>query len=173
MFQSDVIFEQMKNLEQEIKEIEITDSVSISNYLCKYTELIYNYKCLGNLYDIYDDKAIIYMENGKKIIGPHDMVKEAIIFHSTFPDAKITMVDSFAVSIDDCYKVWRNYYITGTCLGYSVYGEPTNKKLEENNCIVLSMATMKKIKQRYRITQEYCMTSAELLRNVCTKEEHI
>lgn len=171
MFQSDIIFNNMKTLEKEIKSIAIIDEKSITSYLCKYTELIYNYKMLGSLYDIYADEAIVYRENGDKLIGPHEIVKDAIVFNATFPDSQITMTDSFAVKVDDTYKVWRNYYITGTCLGCSKYGEATGKNLGEKKCIVLSMATMKLINNRYRIIYEYCMTSAELIRSVCTTKE--
>lgn len=169
MFQSDIIFQQLKDLENKLKAFKITDADSAAEYIKLYTELIYNYKNVGSLFDFYADNVVIHRENGDVIHGPHELVETSILFHAAFPDLTVSFTDYFAVKKGETYKVWRNYNLKGTNLGISKYGPASGKSLGDN-CTVLSMATLENINNRWQITSEYVMMNQDLIKNTCTAE---
>ena len=80
------------------------------------------------------------------------------------------MRDTFAVKKDDCYKLWRYYTMSGTNKTYSIYGKATDKELDANACIAMSMATVKQISGRWQIVKEYTMYSIDEIRATCTAD---
>lgn len=168
MYKADLYYDEMKALERRIAEITITDASSVAEYFSCYTQLIYNYKWLGSIYDIYDANAFILRGNGGKLNGAAEMVKDTTELLAAFPDLKLSMADIFAVPCDKGYKLYRRFYLDGTNLGYSRYGAPTGKSLEGKKAICQSMSTVEKIGDEWYITYEYTMYADEWMRSVCT-----
>ena len=168
MHKADYMFNEMKKVEAHIKSIEIRDAKSLADYFKNYTTLIYDYKWIGSVYDIYADDVVIHRENGYLIEGVHNVMIDALTFTAAFPDLKVNFMDTFAVQYGDTYKLWRLYNLNGTNLGDSKYGPPTGKSLEGEKALVVSMSTVKLINNKWRITKEYTMYSDEWIREVCT-----
>lgn len=169
MYVSDKLYDEMKEIERQIKAIDITDAASITEYFRLYTILVYNYKWVGSLYDIYAGDVLVTRENAGKLIGADAVVNDTMQFLAAFPDAEVSFANAFAVpEDDDTYSVWRRFYIDGTNLGVSKYGPPTGKSLEYKKSMCLSMATVKNIDGKWRILYEKFTTSSEWIRQVCT-----
>ncbi|MBF7096747.1 nuclear transport factor 2 family protein [Alkalibacter mobilis] len=167
-FKADYMFDKMKKQEAKIKNAEIHDAESLAEYFKNYTTLIYDYKWIGSIYDIYADDVVVHRESGYLIEGAHNVMTDALTFTSAFPDLKVNFVDTFAVQYGDVYKLWRLYNLDGTNLGVSKYGPPTGKSLEGDKALVVSMSTVKLINNKWRIVNEYTMYSEEWIREVCS-----
>lgn len=77
-------------------------------------------------------RAVIYQ-------GEQYMMKDTLKLTSAFPDMTVTMRDTFAVKYEDGYKLWRYFIMSGTNKTYSVYGPASNKPLNSDACIVMSI----------------------------------
>lgn len=170
MYLADKMYEEMKELEAEIRRLEVTDAESVAEYFRLYTLLIYNYKWLGSMYDIYEMNAYILRGNGIQLNGAAEMVKDTTELLAAFPDLKLSMDDIFAVPCDKGYKLYRRFYLEGTNLGYSRYGAPTGRALEGKKAICQSISTLEKRDGQWMITYEYTMYADEWIRQVCTAQ---
>ena len=168
MYLADQYFDEMKALEAEIKALDPADPANIVKRFGNYTELIYNYKWLGSIYDIYDESAFILTGNGGKLNGAAELVKYTTEFLAAFPDLKLTMVDTFAVPVGTGYKLYRRFNMEGTNLGYSWYGAPTGKTLDGKKAMGQSVSTLELIGGEWLVTYEYTMFTDEWIRKVCT-----
>ena len=169
MYRADKLYNDMMAVDAAIKALKVTDEASLAEDFRLYTELIFNHKWIGSVYDIYADGCEIYREDGKFLDGPHAMMKDTLKLTSAFPDMTIEMRDTFAVKKDDCYKLWRYYTMSGTNKTYSEYGAATGKPLNSNACICMSMATVKEISGRWQIVKEFTMYSMDEIRATCTQ----
>ncbi len=170
MYKSDKMYDEMKALERQIQTVEVTDADSAAEYFKLYTQLIYNYKWLGSIYDIYDGNAFVLMGNGVKLNGASEVVKDLMELLAAFPDLTLSLADIFAVTDDKGgFKLYRRFYLDGTNLGYSKYGEPTGKSLEGKKALCQSMSTIEKVDGQWKITYEYTMYPEEWMRCVCKK----
>ena len=170
MYKSDKLYDEMKELEAQIKSINIQDVASVSEYFKLYTLLIYNYKWLGSIYDIYDANASILRGNGAKLNGATEIVTNTTQLMAAFPDLTIDIDDTFAVDDGNGgYKLYRRFYMNGTNLGYSKYGAPTGRSLEGKKSISQSMSIIEKINGEWKITYEYTMYADEWMREVCAQ----
>lgn len=168
MFKADRLYEEIVSLEQTLKAMEVNSEESLTEYFKAYTSLIFEYKQVGYLYDIYADDVTVYRENGYRLNSAHEVMKDASAFLASFPDLSLTFMDAFAVKRDNCYKLSRSYYLDGTNRSDSQYGPPTFKSLEGEKCIVINLATVEIKDNRPQITKEFTMYSSEWIRNVCT-----
>ncbi len=169
VYKADAIYDQMMATDEAIKALQVHDEASLAEYFKLYTELIFNYKWLGSIYDIYADQVKIYRENGFLLEGPHAMMKDTLKLTSAFPDMQITMRDTFAVKRGESYKLWRYYAMSGTNKTYSIYGPATGKALNTDACIAMSMATVEFINGRWQIVKEFAMYSIDDIRTTCTE----
>ena len=120
MYRADKLYNDMMAVDTAIKQLKVEDEASLAEYFRLYTELIFNHKWIGSIYDIYSDNADIYRENGLYLHGAHEMMKDTLKLTSAFPDMQVTMRDTFAVKRDDGYKLWRYYTMSGTNKTYSI-----------------------------------------------------
>ena len=171
MYKADKLYNDMMDIDASIKDLEVKDEASIANYFELYTHLIFDHKWIGSIYDIYADHAEIYRENGTYLDGAHAMMKDTLKLTSAFPDMTVTMRDTFAVKYEDGYKLWRYFIMSGTNKTYSVYGPASNKPLNSDACIVMSMATVKQISGRWQIVKELVMYSIDEIRATCLNTE--
>lgn len=169
MYKSDQLYEEMKELERRIQGMDPVDATSVAEYFKAYTLLIYNYKWLGSLYDIYDANAFILRGNGGKLNGAAEMVRDATELLAAFPDLTLSMADCFAVPCDRGYKLYRRFYLDGTNLGCSRYGAPTGRGLEGKKAMCQIMSTLEMCGGEWKITYEYAMYADEWIREVCTQ----
>ena len=170
MYRADKLYNDMMAVDAAIKGMKVTDEASLAEYFRLYTELIFNHKWIGSVYDIYADDAEIYRENGTFLNGPHEMMKDTLKLTSAFPDMEVSMRDTFAVKKDDGYKLWRYYTMSGTNNTYSVYGKASGRKINADACIAMSMSTVKLINGRWQIVKEFTMYSIDEIRATCTAD---
>lgn len=168
MFKADRLYNEIVELEQKVKTMKVDSEESLTDYFKAYTSLIFDYKQVGYLYDIYADDVTVYRENGNRLNGAHEVMKDASAFLASFPDLSITFMDAFAVKRGDVYKLSRSYYLDGTNRSDSQYGPPTFKTLDGEKCIVINLATIEIKNNRPQIIKEFTMYSSEWIRNVCT-----
>ena len=172
MYIADKLYDAMMDVDAKIKALEIKDEDSIAEYIKLYTELIYDHKLIGSIYDIYADEAVLYRENGVRFNGAHEIMQETFKFCSAIPNMKLQMRDCFAVKKSEtCYKVWRYYAISGSNMNYSIYGPATGKALNPDECISMSMATVELLNGRWQITRDFTMHSIDVIRDTCTADE--
>ena len=171
MYKADRLYNEMMEVNEKVKSMELTDEASIAEYFRLYKELIYNHKWIGSVYDIYADDAVLRRENGSTYEGAHAIMQEALKFTSAFPDLKIHMRDYFAVKKGDEYKVWQYYTMEGTNRNQSIYGPATMRALKPEECITMSMATVRKINGTWRIVREFTMYSMECIKAACKPEQ--
>ena len=124
MYRADKLYNDMMAVDTAIKQLKVEDEASLAEYFRLYTELIFNHKWIGSIYDIYSDNADIYRENGLYLHGAHEMMKDTLKLTSAFPDMQVTTRDTFAVKRDDGYKLWRYYTMSGTNKTYSIQQAP-------------------------------------------------
>lgn len=171
MYLADKLYNAMMDVDARIKALEVKDEESMAEYFRLYTELIYNHKWIGSIYDIYADDAKLYRENGVRFDGAHAIMQETTRFTSAFPNLKLIMRDCFAVKKSEtCYKVWRYFVMEGNNNTYSQYGPATGKALNPDDCISMSMATVELIGGRWQITRDFTMYSIDVIRDVCTAD---
>lgn len=171
MYKADRLYNEMMEVDQKIKALEVKDEQSITEYFRLYEKLIYNHKWIGSVYDIYADDAKLYRENGDLYDGAHAIMQEALKFTAAFPDLKIHMRDCFAVKKGDEYKVWQYYTMEGSNHNQSIYGPATMRELNPNECITMSMATVRNINGKWRIVREFTMYSMECIKAACKPAE--
>lgn len=170
-YSADKLFDDMMAAVKAAQSMEIKDEASVAEYFKLQSELVFNHKLIGNIFDMYADGVKIYRENGVLVDGPHAMMKDTLKLTSAFPDMVLTMRDTFAKKVDEeTYKLWRYYTLSGHNLTYSVYGPATEKTLNGDACINMSMATVKLVNGRWQIVKEFTMYSIDEIRNTCTTE---
>ena len=169
MYRADKLYDEMMEIDKKLKEMVVDDEASMAEYFKLYTSLIYDYKWIGSVYDIYSDDTKLYRENGLLLDGAHAVMKDTLRFTAAFPDLQVDLRDIFAVKkSEEEYKLWRYYAMSGTNRSDSIYGRPTNKPLSADACIAMSMSTVHKISGRWQIVREFTMFSADVIREACT-----
>ena len=54
----------------------------------EYTLLVWDYKLVGRIYGFYSDDAIMYVEDGKTVVGVEQVVADTLAFTAAVPAAK-------------------------------------------------------------------------------------
>lgn len=92
MYKADRLYNEMMEVDQKIKALEVKDEQSITEYFRLYEKLIYNHKWIGSVYDIYADDAKLYRENGDLYDGAHAIMQEALKFLKRKRDGVIIQI---------------------------------------------------------------------------------
>jgi hypothetical protein len=167
MYKADRLYQEILDLEKAAEAIVVDGPESLTEYARLLTTLIFTHKEIGNVYDLYADDVVVYRENGYRLVGSHEVMKDLTVFLSAFPDLCVNYADSFAVKKGDVYKLWRHFNLDGHNLGHSVYGPPTGKELGGPKCIVMNMATVAITDGKPKIVKEFTMYSSDWIRAVC------
>jgi hypothetical protein len=169
MYKSDQLFDEMKEIESKSKGIAVTDAKSLAEFFRLYTILIYNYKWVGSLYDIYANDVSVIRENGIRLHGADAVVNDTMQLLAAFPDLALTFTDIFATPDGKGgYKLWRHFYLDGKNKGHSKFGPPTGKSLENKKALCMGMARVRLIHGKWRIQDEKMMYCNEWMKTVCT-----
>ena len=107
MYRADKLYNDMMAVDTAIKQLKVEDEASLAEYFRLYTELIFNHKWIGSIYDIYSDNADIYRENGLYLHGAHEMMKDTLKLTSAFPDMQVTMRDTSSGATTPCLEPTR------------------------------------------------------------------
>lgn len=130
-----------------------------------WTDVVWNYKMSGKLFDYYPREIHVHRENGNDRHDVREIVKEVLALQAAFPDLKVRVEATVVVGDEEHgYQIWGRRYFNGTNLGYSKYGAPTGGELEDEKCMSLDMIKLEKINGRWQITNEYLMYSERTIR---------
>lgn len=171
MYKADKLYDEMKALEKQIKAIDVTnadiDEATIVEYFRLYTLLIYNYKWVGSIYDIYAGDVVVRREDGLMLSGAAEVRADVMQLLAAFPDLELSFTDIFTVKTDDGFKLWRHFNLDGTNLGYSKYGPPTGRQLEGKKALGLAMSTVQYKDGKWRIQYENMSLAGAWIYSVC------
>lgn len=130
-----------------------------------YTEWIWQYKCVGAIYQFYCDTTVVHNCDGDSY-GAEAAIAGTLATIRAFPDQTTEFVDIFAegspeagYSFGQCTNFgWRNE-------GWTMYGAPTGKALSDNDrkCFSLCECRVEKIDGRWRITEEWLVRSHDAM----------
>lgn len=137
-----------------------------------YTEWIWQYKCVGAIYQFYCDTTVVHTCDGDSV-GAEAAVAGTLSTIRTFPDQVTEFVDIFAegdeehgYSFGQCTNfTWRNE-------GWTPYGPPTGKRLGEGGktCYSMCECRVEKVEGRWRITEEWLVRSHDAVVAVQTPD---
>lgn len=173
MYQADRLYNELMEADKAVRALKVKDEATVAEYVWLHTQLIYDHKELGNVFDLYADDAQLRRENGLCLNGAHAIMKEALKLTAAFPDMKLQLRDRFAVKKGKEYKVFLYYSMSGTNKNASLSGPATKRALEGDKCISMTMATLQEIGGRWRIVREFTMHSMECLKAACRPETDI
>ncbi len=158
----------IRKLNKAIDEADIKDKEDVREYVKNITSIIWDYKIIGKVYEIYPENVDYYKENCIEFHTNDDVAKQILGFTSEFPDviADIEHIIVYKVN-DDFYKVFRRLRYKGTNTGYTKYGAPTGRSLEDK-CLNLSLFHLKRIDGEWKIPFEVNSDSAGWIREVET-----
>lgn len=164
-----------KKMEDFVDHCELKVPEEVARLFKEYTLLVWDYKLLGKIYDFYTDDAIMYVEDGKTVVGVEKVVADTLAFTAAVPDNESWFVDIFAEGDEENgYRFIQATRCVGTCLGRSAAGEATGRSLSEGgrDCIGLCECLVKKIDERWKIVAEWMVRSNRAIGHVMTPGSH-
>lgn len=160
-----------KKMEDFVDHCELKVPEEVARLFKEYTLLVWDYKLLGKIYDFYTDDAIMYVEDGKTVVGVEKVVADTLAFTAAVPDNESWFVDIFAEGDEENgYRFIQATRCVGTCLGRSAAGEATGRSLSEGgrDCIGLCECLVKKVDGRWKIVEEWMVRSNRAIGHVMT-----
>ena len=123
MYRADKLYNEMMEVDAAIKALKVTDEASLAEYFRLYTELIFNHKWIGSIYDIYADGCEIYREDGKFLYGPHDLL------FNIANNLPVAMVAAFLTNVfivaPTVKMIYNNYLTTARGMRWLNFAERT------------------------------------------------
>ncbi|MBN2222028.1 MAG: hypothetical protein JW708_07415, partial [Vallitaleaceae bacterium] len=130
--QSDRIMDAMDDLVKKVDSCLFQNKEEVRDFIRNLTKLVYDYKMIGKLYEFYKEDVEYYKQNQIQLFGIEEVVLQIIGFCAEFPDVQADIENIIVYQVDaSYYKVFRRLRYKGTNLGYSKYGAPTGKSLED------------------------------------------
>lgn len=160
-----------KKMEDFVDHCELKVPEEVARLFKEYTLLVWDYKLLGKIYDFYTDDAIMYVEDGKTVVGVEKVVADTLAFTAAVPDNESWFIDIFAEGDEENgYRFIQATRCVGTCLGRSAAGEATGRSLSEGgrDCIGLCECLVKKVDGRWKIVEEWMVRSNRAIGHVMT-----
>lgn len=165
---SDEKIDEIKRLTELVNDPKLENVEDVRQFVRDLTSLIWDYKIIGEVYQLYSQKVEYYKQNRIELHTADEVAKQILGFTAEFPDlrADIEHIIVYKVS-DDFYKVFRRLRYKGTNLGFSKWGPATGRSLEDK-CLNLSLFHLKRIDGRWQIPFEVNSDSEAWIREVET-----
>jgi len=168
MNMSDIVADEIKQLQREVDETELRSNDDVRNYIYKITKLIYDHKMIGKIYDYYAKDIEYHKQNKIIFTNIEDVVRNVAEFCAAFPNLKTNIEKVIVYKVDEgFYKVSKRLHYWGNNYGHSKCGPPTGKSLA-NNCLSMSLLHLKLINDEWKITFEINNDSEAWLKEVQT-----
>ena len=153
-----------------VSDPQLETAEDVRAYIRALTALIYDYKMVGLIYDVYAEDVEYHKQSGIRLHSPDDIARQVTELTAVFPDLR-AQIDHIIVSDQgpDFFKVFRRLRFQGTCTGFSPYGPATGKSLGDR-CLNLTMMYLKRIEGQWKIVFEVNSDSEDLLRRVQTAD---
>lgn len=143
----------------------------VAEFFIHYTAVIWDFKMVGTIYDVYSDDITVHREGGSDIVSIDHVISDTLAMLAAFSDLKIVFYNIFAVrDQDEGYRFGQAVYFEGTNDGYSKFGPPTGRKLTKENCQGLCECIVKKVDGRWKIVEEWVTRSSDTVEKVLRGE---
>ncbi|MDR2932685.1 MAG: hypothetical protein LBV27_06210 [Oscillospiraceae bacterium] len=156
--------ERVQQLTDSLDNASFANTAEVEKFYCEWMELVWDYKIPSKLFDFYAPNIHVYRENGDDLEGIQAVVQDVMVVEAAFPD--VTMHVEAVVCVgnpEDGYELFARRYLNGTNLGYSRYGAPTERVLDDT-CMSLDMLKFEKIDGRWQVVQEHLNQSTRTIR---------
>ena len=159
------------SLSDQVYHPKLETAEDVRSYIRALTALIYDYKMIGVIYDVYAEDVVYHKQSGIRLHSPDEIACQVTDLTAAFPDLR-AQVDHIIVSPQgpDFFKVFRRMRLQGTCTGFSQYGPATHKSLGDR-CLNLTMMHLKQIDGQWKIVFEVNSDSENLIRRTLTADE--
>ncbi|MDO4621418.1 MAG: hypothetical protein Q4B22_00540 [Eubacteriales bacterium] len=154
-----------RQVEKFCRECELKFPEEVAKLFIAYTEWIWQYKYVGTIYQFYCEDTVLHTCDGDSV-GVESVIANTLSSIRTFPDQTVNFVDIFAEgNEEDGYYFGQCTEFKWKCDGWSAYGAPTGKALDDNGKRVMSMCECRvaKIDGRWRIAEEWLVRSHEAM----------
>ena len=160
------------NLEARVNELlekleapSLETTADVEQFYCDWMELVWNCKVPSKLFDFYKPDIHVHRENGNDRHDIREVVKEVLALEAAFPDIQIRVGATVVVGDPEHgFELFARRYFSGTNLGYSRYGAPTQAALEGEQCMSLDMLKLQQINGRWQVVSEYLSYSERTFR---------
>lgn len=168
---SDIFADEVKRLVKEVDNAVLKTNDDVRAFISNNTKLIYDYKMIGRIYDLYTEDVEYHKQNKVIFTNIEDVVRSVADLCAAFPNLKTNIENIIVYKVsDDFYKVSKRLHYWGNNYGHSKFGPPTGKSLA-NNCLSMSILHLKKIDGKWKITFEINNDSEAWLREVQTSPQ--
>ncbi len=167
------ILEERRRFDDYVDNCKFETPEEVARLFREYTNLIWDKKLIGAIYDFYTDDIVIHREGGVTVVGYEGVVAATLSFMASFPNLKFRFLDIFAEgNPEDGYKFGQSLYYDGENNGYSSYGAPTGKTMSPDNdlCIGLCECLVQKVDGRWKIVEEWLVRSGDALEEIMTQD---
>lgn len=151
---SDMHADEIRRLVRLVDTARMETNDEVREFIAALTTLIYDYKMLGKIYDFYSENLEYHKQNKVVFLHIEEVVRHIAGFLAAFPNLSARIENIIVYKAEDSfYKIARRLTYTGNNYGYSKYGPPTGRSLE-NNCLNQSLMHLKKNGNSWKITFE-------------------
>ncbi len=152
-----------------LDDLEIKTANDVKEYISLVTELIYDQKMIGKVYDYYADDADVVLQSRINLKGPDEVSYDIMQFCTAFPDLRAEVRNIIVQQDEKGFKAFRRVNFSGTNTGTSIYGPPTGKSLGDE-CLCMSYMKLREVDGSWKISQEITNNSERQIRQTLTAE---
>lgn len=134
------------------------------------TTLIYDYKMVGLIYQLYDENVEYHKQSGIRLFSPDEIARQITDFTAAFPNlhAEIDNIIVYRES-EVSWKVFRRIRFQGNNTAPTSFGPATGKSLGDR-CFNLTMLYLRQVQGQWKIVFEANSDSESLLHRVQTAD---
>jgi hypothetical protein len=152
-------------------EFDTQNQLDVEKFIRYTTYDIWNKKLVGKIYDCYTNDTIIHAGMGKKVIGADNIIADTMAWLTAFPDMEVKILDIIWSGNEvDGYRVSMPWSFIGTNTGFSEFGPPTGKRIDESNNLGIANTFIKKVNGSWMYIEEWSTYDINAKKMVCTPD---
>ena len=159
----------MKGITIMFEEFNQLDELNVDAFIRVTTEVIWNKKMIGAIYECYTEETVIHGADGVEVVGADAIVADTMAWLTAFPDLEIIILDViWGGNPTDGYRASMPWRYVGTNTGHSQFGPPTNNKLTAENNLGVANTLIKKVNDKWTYVEEWSTYDMNARRRACT-----
>ncbi len=163
-------YSEYKRLKEIVERAELVTEKDVEDFFIAYTLYIHNYGNIGAIYNCYSDDVVVHSTAGN-LAGAEGEISHTAWSLNAAPDFEIVFQDFMAHKVDDnTFKFIQVTSRNHTISGPTVKGNPTGKKLSEDNLITMCECLVERVNGRWLITGEWVAGSDKTMEWSLTEE---
>lgn len=145
------------------------DELDVVAFVKETTELIWDKKMVGAIYECYTAETVINGADGRKVVGADQIVADTMAWLTAFPDLKLIIRDViWGGNPEEGYRSSMPWSYVGTNTGPSRYGPPTGKQLTMENNLGIANCLIQKVDGKWTYVDEYSTYDMVASERACT-----